>query len=199
MESKHLLETELYTCDHISEKDWDSLQSFTVKTRDGLGYGLQFYIRERALKDERSGFSRTYIVRTKTNPSEIVAYFTLQCGLVSTNEHKRLFTRTFDSIPGIELSNFAVNGAYIQSHPKDRGVGMLVFQRFVLPVIEIASMYVGMEMLYIYALPAKNLIDRYRQYGFERLDRKDERCLHRRIKPNYDQGCIFMYMLLSKN
>ena len=195
MKRKPIIEGNLYYCHHISEEDKEDVLRFTVETRKGPGIALQDYIRNIAIPSEREGLTRTYLVRSKKGPEEIVGYFSLQCGLVSVDE-KGLFHRSFDSIPGVEMSNFAINSSYIQKHPQERGVGHVIFTNFVLPVVDKASETVGISILYIFALPAKTLIDRYRAYGFSRLNWKQERSLHRRIKPRYDQGCIFMYIAL---
>ena len=65
-------------------------------------------------------------------------------------------------------------------------------------MIQEAAKLVGIKIVYIFALPYERLINRYRQYGFLRLDNASEDELHKRLKPNYDEGCVFMFQLLDK-
>ena len=65
-----------------------------------------------------------------------------------------------------------------------------------MPLIARASEIIGTKVLYIFALPYDDLIVRYMDYGFMRLDDPYEDELHKRLKPSYDQSCIFMYQIL---
>ena len=65
-----------------------------------------------------------------------------------------------------------------------------------MPLIEDVSKRVGVKAIYLFALPYEELIQRYVQYGFIRLDAEHEADVHRRIKPSYDDECIFMYQML---
>ncbi len=109
---------------------------------------------------------------------------------VNENKHR------FDSIPCIELSNFAVNADYISNHPKAKGIGKYIFAKYVLSIAEAAQALIGVKILCIFALPYNSLISRYESMGFKRLPAKEEKQLHSRIKPNYDAKCIFMYQEL---
>ena len=182
-----------YFCKRISKDDYDDLQDFAVRVRNQYGYALQAFIQEQALSEDDKRLNNTFIVRN-IQTLEVVAYFSLRSGMISANERRVQFRRVFDTVPGVELSNFAVNDNYIRKHNKESGVGAIVFSDFIIPIVDQASKYVGISVIYIYALPEKNLISRYRQYGFERLEKRQERSLHRRFRPYYDEGCIFMYI-----
>ena len=43
----------------------------------------------------------------------------------------------------------------------------------------------------------RDILHRYREYGFLRLDSVSEDELHKRLKPNYDENCIFMFQQLG--
>lgn len=189
MREKGFLRNQLFYCDHISESD--DLYSFYIEKETGKG--LEIYLKSFALKDEEANMARTYLVKSN-DTDEIVGYFTLKAGSYAYNETGNLFHRRFDTGPGIELADFAVNDRYLKRHPMARGVGYIIFLDFVLKVVTNVSKEIGINILYIFALPFPKVISRYIDYGFIRLPKKQERLLHRRIKPNYDQGCIFMYM-----
>lgn len=210
-----LLQNKLFTCTHISESDSKDIADFTVKKEGG---GLADYLKQDALDDEHEGNMRTYLVRDNYS-KELAGYFSLKAGLMSVNEKEevedmedhsfiagflKLFglahiteknnvTVSFDTLPGIELANFAVNNTYVSCHPGIRGLGMMFFSDFILPIAEYASHSIGARILYIFALPHDTLIEHYKNFGFMRLTRKQEKQLHKRLKNNYDTACIFMY------
>ena len=61
---------------------------------------------------------------------------------------------------------------------------------------EIAAYFVGTSALYVYALPYPKLLKYYRALGFQRLSPENETFLHKYVKLDYDEGCIFMYQTL---
>lgn len=184
-------------CKRITDVDRGVIaQGFSVSKQEGQN--LETYLKNWALQDEVSGIARTYVVFDEKRSDEIVAYFSLKTGFVSTNEFKNgLLRKSFDALPGIELSNFAVNSKYTQKFPELKGVGLVVFRKFILPIVYLTAEFVGVNVLYIFALPYDNLINLYhKQYGFSRLNPVQEKMMHRRIRPNYDSQCIFMYQSL---
>ena len=211
---KGRLQSDLFYCNHIgvSENDERDIMNFTV--RDEKGAGLLDYIQHFAFPDEDNGTMRTYIVRDNRS-SELVGYFSLKAGLISYNEHEvavideatgeevideetgeRKMRRVFDTLPGVELADFAVNQTYISNHPDLKGVGLVIYNKFILPVIRQAAETIGIKILYIFALPYEDLIARYEKYGFSRLEESLEIELHNRLKPKYDESCTFMYRML---
>ena len=193
---KGILQNDLFYCNHlgVSENDEKDVLSFSVK--DSNGEGLVRYLRYMAFPEEDAGTMRTYIVRDNFS-SELVGYFSVKAGLISVNEVHTEDEETFDTIPGVEIANFAVNDTYLQNNPELKGTGLIIFNDFIVPVIQEASKSVGVKIVYIFALPFERLINRYREYGFLRLDSTSEDELHKRLKPNYDENCIFMFQQLS--
>ncbi len=55
---------------------------------------------------------------------------------------------------------------------------------------------IGVQALYIYALPEDELIEHYSTFGFSRLEPELEEFVHKHVKPAYDESCIFMYQIL---
>lgn len=202
---KGILQSELFYCDHLgaSARDESDVKCFSV--RDEKGFGLQEYIQRVAFSEEDAGIMRTYLVRD-IRSSELVGYFSLKAGLISLNETEeerrddetgiKETVSVFDTLPGVELANFAVNYSYIQAHPDLKGVGLVIFESFILPVIRKTSENIGMKILYIFSLPFDELISRYEQYGFSRLNSPYQEELHKRLKPRYDASCMFMFQIL---
>lgn len=178
-----------FECRKILKSDERYIQSFEIAHSNG-GF-LAAYLKKYALNDEEDNMARTYLVIDKAT-GELAAYFSLKAGFISTNEG----VNSFDSIPGVELANFGVNGAYRRNHRESRGLGKLIFMDFILPQVEEASEIIGIKVLYIFALPHEDLIKRYEEYNFRKLSKLQQFFIHRRIRPRYDKACIFMYQVI---
>ena len=189
-----LCSNELY-CDHLGANEGDRQDILSFSVRGGRGEGLVNYLQRFAFLDEENHDMRTYLVRDNQT-SELAGYFSLKAGIASFNEEKSGDRTSFDTVPAIELANFAVNDGYIQRHPNSKGVGLGIFTNFIRPVIEDISSRAGVKIICIFALPFEGLIRRYTQYGFTRLEATHEVELHQRLKPRYDSGCVFMYQML---
>lgn len=135
---------------------------------------------------------RTYLVRDK-DTDELAGYFSLKAGLATHNEEQEGQRIEFDTIPGVELANFAVNGAYLERHAVAKGCGEAIYRELIREVVRQASEIVGVAIIYLFALPDARVIENYERYGFRRLAQSREDKIHSRLKPRYDQKCIFMY------
>lgn len=155
------------------------------------GKGLEYYIKEAAVPDEKKGFARTYLVKD-TVTRELAGYFSLRTGLITIRSEGD----KFNTLPAAELSNFAVNSQYKVRHPEVAGLGKYMFKSFIIPLVRKMAKYIGIHSLYIYALPEERLIEHYTTMGFSRLPPKQEKFVQRHVKPTYDEGCIFMYQVL---
>lgn len=195
-----VLENELFYCHHIGDADIADVMKFSSLNKKGKG--LEDYLKRHAFPDEDNGMMRTYLVRSRFT-DELVAYFSLKTGHVSINEYYYIDEGqskiAFDNLPGIEIANIAVNGRYVQFHPASKGVGVIVFREFIQKIISQVAEAIGVKLIFIFALPEADLIKVYSEkYGFVRLPKNQEEQLHARIKPTYDESCIFMYQLLKK-
>ena len=156
--------SDLFYCHHLGagETDEKDIQKFEV--RDEKGIGLLEYITECAFADENEGKMRTYLVRDRFS-SDIVGYFSLKAGLVSYNEHevveinektgqpivdeitgKMKLKRVFDTLPGVELADFAINQAFIDKHSEYKGVGLIIYDSFVLPIVVNTARNIGIKI-----------------------------------------------------
>lgn len=186
-----LISNELFYCEPllISEGNLQLIQKFHVAEETGLG--LEVYLKKYAVADELSHEARTYLVKDSLT-EEIVGYFSLKTGTVASRKKWNLFQMEIDSLPAVELANFAVNSAYKAVHKEQKGIGSIIFLDFVLPIIKMAADRVGICIVYIFALPYSNLIKYYETLNFRRLSKLEEAFIHRNYKPRYDEGCIFM-------
>lgn len=185
-----VVDTKDFSVEHLFDnpENMDLIASF--QATNGAA-GLENYLKNQSVEDEENNCSRTYLVKDVLS-GELVAYFSLKTGLVTI----QLDGENFDSIPAIELANFAINKLYKDSHPESKKLGFYTFKKFVLPLVQRMSQYIGINALYIYALPEERLLDHYHTMGFERLPEQQEKFVQRHVKPKYDEGCIFMYQTI---
>lgn len=188
---KKLLDNEIFYCEPLlaKEENLRLIQKFHVAEETGLG--LEMYLKRYAVSDEMAHEARTYLVKDNVT-DEIVGFFSLKTGMVASKKKRSLFHMEIDSLPAVELANFAVNSAYKAAHKEQTGIGSIIFLDFVLPIIKMASEWVGICIVYIFALPYAQLIKYYETLNFRRLGRVEEAFVHRNYKPRYDEGCIFM-------
>ncbi|MBR4463548.1 MAG: hypothetical protein IKS40_02915 [Treponema sp.] len=99
-------DTNSYTVEHLldSKENTELVEQFEVGKN---AKGLENYLKYVSSDDEENNFSRTYLVKDKIT-KEIASYFSIRTGLITM----QVQDEKFDSIPAIELSNFAVNQNY---------------------------------------------------------------------------------------
>ena len=182
----------IFMYEHLfdSPDNASAIKHFLVTEKNGLG--LEYYLKETAAIDEQNQMNTTYLVKDKVT-KEIAGYFSLRTGLFTLTDDSPEY---FDSIPAIELSNFAVNALYRKNHPETKSIGRIMFSEFIIPVVQHIKSFVAVRALYIYALPEQKLIQHYQTLGFSRLEPEEEAFVHSHVKPKYDDGCIFMYQIL---
>jgi len=180
-----------YLVEHLfdSEINRELIELFEVGQN---AKGLERYLKHCAVSDEVDNMSRTYLVKDR-GTLELAAYFSLRSGLITPQVQGDVF----ESISALELSNFAVNKKYRELHPQVGAIGSHVFFKFIIPLVQWISKYLGVNSLYIYSLPEESLISHYRTMGFTRLPPDQEMFIHSHVKPKYDEGCIFMYQVIG--
>ncbi|MBR1715652.1 MAG: hypothetical protein IJ717_12010 [Treponema sp.] len=187
---KNLFADEDFIVEHLfdSPENADLIQSFSV---GNAAMGLEIFLKEAAEREESEKQTRTYLIKDRFT-GELVCYFSMRTGLVTL----QVDGDAFDSLSAIELSNFAMNQVYKANHPNAKRLGSYFFKRFILPLAQFVSEYVGVSTLYIYALPEERLMNHYKKMGFSRLPEEQEKFVQNHVKPKYDEGCIFMYQPL---
>lgn len=185
-----VFDTKYFSVEHLfdSPENEDLISAFAA---DKSAFGLENYLKYQSARDEESNNSRTYLVKDILS-GELVGFFALRTGLITI----QVKDDSFDSFPAIELANFAVNKKYKDAHPDSIKLGAYIFNSFVFPIVNCLAKYVGVNSLYVYALPEKKLLNYYEKLGFSRLPEEQEKFVQHHVKPKYDEGCIFMYQTL---
>lgn len=179
-----------FSLEHLkkSEINESLVMEFSVSEKSAIG--LENYLKYTSFIDEDDNMARSYLVKDCVT-GEIACYFTLRTGLI-TQRVSEDDDNLFDSIPAVELSNFAVNANYKKKHPEVQRFGHFVLYNYIFPIVRTVADYVGVKVLYIYALPNEKLIEHYKTMGFHRLSSKNEKFVQSHVKPKYDAECIFM-------
>lgn len=196
------LREKIVTVDKCNSK---LLTEFTVKEpRDSNANPvfLQEYIRKYAVNDQKTGNNCTYIVYDRILNCAI-AYFSLKAGSVRLYDYK--YGQNYTKLaPGIEVSMFAANENYnIYTNNRIRqtsgiGPGEYVYRKYMLPIIKEVSEKIGVNILYLFALPDDDLISYYNQrLGFY-LPEVQENQIYKPYIPSFDDGCVFMYQILKE-
>lgn len=164
--------------------------------------GLERYLKRRARAEDMINRARTYLIIDKAT-KEIAAYFTLKTGLITepVNFYNSRFhiwfpidrNTPFDTISAIELTNIAVNDLYRKDHPVKECFMAYLLDQFILPIIDIVQEYIGIERLYLFALPQNKLINYYKSLGFKKVSFGESSYYNQHIRPQYDDFCTFMY------
>lgn len=188
------LKSKYFKYEHLFSnlENLNAIKNFYVAKQSGKG--LERYIKNLAEKEEISKSNRTYLVKDKFS-NEIAGYFSLRTGLFTIDTSTPSKTSLY-SVSAIELSNFAVNSEYKKNHPEINKIGNYIFTEFILPIAKFVGEIVGVQALYIYALPEDDLIQHYAKMGFNRLLPEEEKFVHEHVKPAYDKDCIFMWQHL---
>ena len=187
---ERVFETAAYSVEHILDvPNYEKLIADFKVGNDASG--LEAYLKYAAVGDEQAKLARTYLVIDKAT-GELSCYFSLRTGLITV----QVAGDDFDSLPAVELSNFAINAIYRKNHKELQKLGVHIFEVFILPIARCMSEYVGANSLYIYALPNDRLIEHYATMGFSLLPPDQERFAQIHVKPKYDMGCRFMYQTL---
>lgn len=200
-------------CEPLRENECNRelIQAFRIYREDeyrgmeGKVIGLEAFLKYCAWEQDEKGLIKVYLVKTYFT-NEIVAYFALRAGLISVDCDDRDYQREKvakragtklvpDTIPGIEISHFAVNDCYREKYSKAglliKGLGKYIYPEFIYPIISDIKSKLGVNILYLYAAGDKTLINYYREvFGFLELN-YDSKLVP--VTSYYDDYCEFMY------
>ena len=140
---RNLFSDEDFVVEHLFESSENAslAQSFSVGN-DAMG--LEIFLKEAAEKEEKEKQTRTYLIKDRVT-GELACYFSLRTGLVTL----QIEEDSFDSLSAIELSNFTMNKIYKTNHPDVKKGGAYFFKRFILPLADFVSEFIGVSTLYI--------------------------------------------------
>ena len=130
MRTEGIIKTELFYAEHLDAKrDSVDIDAFRIGAPEGQG--LSDYLKLYSAGDE-GNVMRTYLVRDN-DTDELAGYFSLKAGLASVNETmievideetgQKHIEREFDTVPGVELADFAINSNYVEKYPYQKGIG----------------------------------------------------------------------------
>ena len=150
----------------------------------GMNNYLHYWAKEKTAEHEEF----TFLVKYR---GEIIGFYTIKPGIRLENWE----FGQFDTGSACEIVNFAVDKNYKERKDAIPLIGKKIFEEVILRrlrMIEEAGMPI--EYIILYALPRFRLIWYYIEVlGFRRLPLIEEGKVQRRIRPRYDNQCIFLY------
>ena len=194
-EERLVLNSAEFNLRHLTDSDEDRRRIATLSAGKNA-LGLERYLKDCSVDHELAGENRTYLVLDAIT-EELACYFTLRSGLIPVPENSG--QGYLSTLSGMELAYFAVNENYRRNKTKTTNtrIGFYVFDKFILPIAKYVSRIIGARILFVYALPHHKLMSYYANtLGFRTLPRELERFLYDRVKPDSDEGCIFMFQPL---
>lgn len=129
-----------------------------VDSFDSVDWNLDYWLKTRALKNQATGATRTYVV---CNELRVMAYYALASGAVAVNESLGRFRRNMpDPIPVVILARLAVERSI-----QGRGVGRALVRDAGQRVIQAADT-IGIRGIIVHALSEDAKVF-YEKLGFE--------------------------------
>ena len=130
---------------------------------EGFGCGkpaLDEWLRDRALANQSSGASRTWVV-VEEGSSDVVAYYASStASVMRSSAPARMRKNQPEQLPAILLARMAVDRRHI-----GKGLGAALLKHFMLKALEVAQS-VGVRLLLIHAKDGEAK-DFYRHFGFD--------------------------------
>jgi len=118
---------------------------------------LDSWLQRRALTNQHSGASRTWVV---TDDNDVVAYYaSASASILRGTAPKPLQRNQPDLLPAILLSRLAVSSNYQQ-----RGLGAALLKHFMLKALEVRQ-HVGVRLVLVHAKNT-DAVNFYEKYGF---------------------------------
>ena len=186
------LKNPLFYCEHLKvteDSKREIVETFSINRENAKS--IEEYIKKQSFVDEQEGHARTFLVRDCLT-NEIACFFSLKAGFVSADEAITSKGKKFNSIPGIELAEFAVNDKYREKHSEIQHIGTIVFSSFIYKLALQISKCLGAFFLYIFALNQPTLIDYYISLNFRNLSEEEKTNTAHFFTPRYNKNCVFM-------
>lgn len=119
---------------------------------------LDHWLKNRALQNQRSGASRTYVVRDE---HRVIAYYAVASGAITTGLATGKLKRNMpDPIPMVILARLAVDNSY-----QGQGLGRALFRDAALRILS-ASEAIGIRGLMVHAISDEAVLF-YRALGLQ--------------------------------
>ena len=138
---------------------------------------------------------RTYLVfyMNKSQKKELACVFCIRCSSMHfQNPSKKNFFN--EIIPCIELVYLALDSNYRRKHPEIKRVSSMVFDAFIVPIVQELNRLCGCKYLFLFAINDKKLIKYYiNQMDFEELPKKEEAVVVEYLKTHSNSDCKFLY------
>lgn len=170
-----------------------------IKDENGKSYtpiGLENSIRNEVVELDKSSLLKTFLVYELHDDfpkKEFACVFCLRCSSINY-QNTETKDRYNQIVPAIELVFLAVDKNYRIKHPLSDGLGVAVFDAFIVPVVKEISCLVGCKYLFLFSINSKKLVNYYiNNMDFMELDEEYESSVVNNLLTEYNEECKFLY------
>ena len=176
------------------------IRSFSNSRNDNL----EEYLKRAAWGEDKERKTAVYLIKYE---GEIVCYFALRCGMLLRNGKKKSGEMTEPeldqnhicvnaTVPAMEIAHFCMNERWTQKYEVAKGIGSIIFYRYILPLIYQSGRYAGCKYVYLYAADEtedETLVKYYESLFFKKISDVD----YYHVFPRYDMRCVLMFAALD--
>ncbi len=155
--------------------------------------GLEDSIRD-AGRFSYADIFKTYLVfYNNADKKELACVFCIRCS--SMHFHNASEKNFFSEIvPCIELVYLAVDANYHKDHPKIKQTGGMVFDAFIVPIVQELNRLCGCKYLFLFAINNKKLVKYYiDRMDFQELPEEEEAAVIEYLRTYSSEGCKFLF------
>ncbi len=194
-----------FTCEPYSASLASYLSKFNVlKVKDETGTEVYYNELENEIRDagrlSDADIFKTYLVfyNHGSNQKELACVFSIRCSSMHfQNKSKRNFFS--EIVPCIELVYFAVDDNYQKNHPEIKGTGSMVFDSFIVQIVQELNRLCGCKYLFLFAINDKKLVQYYiKRMDFQELPEKEEAAVIKNLQTVVTKGCKFLFQDIAK-
>lgn len=168
---------------------------------DGNAYtkdGLQNSINNEVANLDDNNHLRTYLVYGKIGQDKnmLACIFSLRCSSMhfQDNTKKNGFN---EIVPAVELVYLAIDKNFREKCPETKGLGVLVFDAFITPVVQEIASLAGATYLFLFAINNKKLTQYYiHNMDFDELPPDFEKSVVENLGTEYNKDCKFLYQYI---
>ena len=138
---------------------------------------------------------KTYLVFyvDKSGKKELACVFCIRCSsMLFHNPSKKNFFS--EIVPCIELVYLAIDANYYQNHPEIKRTGGMVFDKFIVDIVQEINRLCGCKYLFLFAINDKKLVNYYiDRMDFHELPKEEDSGMIEYLRTYSTKDCKFLF------